>query len=79
MKLEDLADFTAAQLEALSDKQLEEILKPHFPNTRPEMVVKKEKQSNEPQLYLSPQKKAALAALEADGLDISFMKRKFKK
>lgn len=79
MTLEELADLPASELKKLTDKQLEEILAPYFPQTRPEMVVKEKKVEQQPQLYLSPQKQAALKALEEDGIDLSFLKRKFKR
>lgn len=79
MTLEELADLTADKLEKLTDKELEDILKPYFIHTRPELVVRAQPKKQEPQVYLSPQKKAALALLAAEGMDLGFMQRKFKK
>ena len=38
MTLDDLVECPASKLEALSDKELEAILLPYFPKTRPDMV-----------------------------------------
>lgn len=76
MTLSELAELTADKLEKLTDKELEEILKPYYNVTRPELAPKKQTTMQQPQLYLSPQKRAALAMLEAEGIDMSFLQRK---
>ena len=76
MTLEELCECSAEQLKAMSD---EELLK-HFQNylcvTRPEQAAKPRSEPSTPPVYISPQKKAALAALAAEGVDVSFMRRK---
>jgi hypothetical protein len=42
VKLEDLLECSADRLEALNDQELEAILLPYFPKTRPEMVARSE-------------------------------------
>lgn len=79
MTIEELSDLPVDQLEALTVEQLTEILKPKFPTTRPELVVRPVERKNDSiQMQLSPQKKAALAMLADEGVDLSFLKRKFK-
>lgn len=76
MTLSELAELTADKLEKLTDKELEEILKPYYNVTRPELAPKKQTIMQQPQLYLSPQKRAALALMEDEGIDMSFLQRK---
>lgn len=78
MTIEQLAEQTADKLKALSDEELDKVLRPYYTVTRPELIVRKEKKE-EPQMYLTPAKKEALALLQESGVDISFMKRKFKR
>lgn len=80
MTLEQLADAPADVLEKLKDDELLAIFKSYFPTCRPEMIVRKAKKVvMEEQVYISPQKRAALALLEERGVDLSFMKRKIRK
>lgn len=82
MTLEELCECSAEQLEAMTDAQLTEHFKKYFPVTRPEqarVVRQTAAERQAPAIYLSPQKKAALLKLEEEGLDLSFMKRKFRK
>jgi len=76
MNIEELADLPWEKLKALSDDELRKILEPYFNVTRPERQLKVEKKTIEPQMYLSPQKKAALAMLQEEGLDLGFLTRK---
>jgi hypothetical protein len=78
MTIEELANLTAEKLEALSDKQLIEILSPYFNVTRPELVqrVTEHKQSNNKILNLTPEKQKALALLQEEGVDLSFLMRR---
>lgn len=81
MTLEELLECDAATLEAMSDAQLHEHFKKYFPVTRPELVARPRTQTatKTPTVYLSPQKKAALAELQDLGIDLSFMRRKQNK
>lgn len=78
MTIEQLCELSAFQLEQLTDEQLLEYFKPFLTVTRPELVVRKPQKQQEPQMYLSPQKKAALEKLGDLGVDMSFMRRKKK-
>lgn len=78
--LEELCECSAEQLEAMTDAQLTEHFKKYFPVTRPEqarVVRQTAAERQAPAIYLSPQKKAALAALQDDGVDLSFMRKRF--
>lgn len=81
MTITQLAELTADQLKALTDKQLDEILRPYYTVTRPELAPKPVKNSEPKQqeLYISPEKRKALELLKESGIDCSFMDRKFKK
>lgn len=79
MRIEELAEWTPEKLEALTDQQLLEICKQYFNVTRPEMVEKKPKAIEQPQQYLSPNKRAALEMLQEAGVDVSFMNRRKKR
>lgn len=82
MTLEELADNTADKLEALSQEQLEAILKPYFPQTRPEIVQVNRPNvriSNEPAVILTKEKQAALALLAAEGCDVSELLKRRKR
>lgn len=68
--------MTAAQLAAMSDEQLLEHFKQYLDVTRPERVKRKREESIQPEVYLSPQKKAALAALAAEGIEIDMRRLK---
>lgn len=46
MTLEELCPLSADKLEAITDKELEEICKPYLPQTRPEYQAKREKKSS---------------------------------
>lgn len=80
MTIEELADLTSDKLKALSEEELRKILEPYFNVTRPERIEKVtvSKPAAE-QIYLSPQKKAALAMLAEEGVDMSFLKGKRRK
>ena len=79
MTIEELADLPIERLEKLSDKELEEILKPYFTVTRPEMVQRKTVAKPEPQIYLSPQKKLALEMLREQGVEVDMLMRRKRK
>ena len=76
MTIEELADLSADKLSKLTDSELDEILKPYYTATRPEMIVRKQ-HVTEPVIYLSPQKKLALEMLREQGVDVdALLKRK---
>jgi hypothetical protein len=60
MKLEELLECSADKIESLSDKDLEAILLPYFPKTRPEMVVREERKEAKPKV-LSPEEVSKIA------------------
>lgn len=76
MTIEELADLSADRLKALSVESLTEILKPYFTITRPELAPKRTERKESPILKLSPEKRAALALMSEEGVDLSFLKRR---
>ncbi len=82
MQLEQLLDCSADKLEAMSDAELLAHFEPFLKVTRPELAEKpRAKQEREQSVmnFMSPEKKARLAALAAEGIDVSFIKHKRKK
>jgi hypothetical protein len=81
MTIEDLANLDGDELRKLTPEQLDIILRPYYPLTRPEQRVRKEPEQPKQTLMstLTPAKRAALAELAQEGLDLSFMQRKIKK
>lgn len=81
MTIEQLAELTADKLAALSTEELDKILRPYYQVTRPELAPKPNvngKQVYEPMPYMTPGKKAAFEAMKAEGMDLSFLRRKKK-
>lgn len=78
MTIEDLAELSGEKLKALSDAELTEILKPYFNVTRPELAPRKTERKDNLILKISPEKRAALALLSEEGVDLSFLKLKRK-
>ena len=79
MNLDELADLSADKLESLSNEQLTEILKPYFTVTRPELAPKQNSSGyRQEQIPLTPQKRAALALMAEEGLDLGFLRMKKK-
>ncbi len=78
MTLEDLCECDAETLKKMTDTELLEHFKQYLTVTRPELAAKQPRTTQQPGLKLDPKKQAALAALAAGGLDLSFMKRKKK-
>lgn len=81
MTIEELAELSGDALEKLTDKELEEILKPYFIVTRPELAPRQEKkQYDAPLVSLTPQKMEALRLLKEQNpdLDLGFLRRKKK-
>lgn len=77
MTIEELLECSAAQLKAMTDEQLMEHFKKYLDVTRPERV-----QANKPKqeqlIYIPPTKAAALKMLEDQGVDLSFLRKKFR-
>ena len=61
MKLEELLECSADKLEALDDAQLEALLKPYFPLTRPELQVNRTERKPVQQKLMSPEEMAKAA------------------
>lgn len=87
MTLSELLDSDASTLEKLTDAQLLEYFKPFLSVTRPELaraahttssVGKRYAEQKSLPLYNDKQR-AALELMAANGVDISFMKRRIKK
>jgi len=81
MKLEDLLEMSADQLEKMTDKELEEWCKPFFDVTRPDRVraIKAKnpnhnKSNSSSKNYMPPAKRKALDALLGLGIDLSDVK-----
>lgn len=81
MTIEQITECTAEQLKAMTDEELLKHFQQYLIVTRPDQVqrVKQQPEKEMQKVYMSPAKKQALAELEASGIDISFMKRKFRK
>ena len=82
MKLEDLLECDGSTLQAMTDEQLLEHFKQYLCVTRPEQIratreVSRPKQ--QPIIYISPAKKAALEMLQANGVDLSWMNNNKKR
>lgn len=83
MTIEQLLDCSAEQLEKMSDAQLLEHFQKYLNVTRPEKAAAIREQrrptNNTPKsvtpVYLSPQKKLALAAMQEAGIDMEFTKK----
>ena len=79
MTIEELADLSADRLKALSTEELTEILRPYFNVTRPELAPKRSERKETPILkVISAEKRAALALLSEEGVDLSFLRRRKK-
>jgi hypothetical protein len=79
MTLEQLLECDAATLEKMTDEQLLEHFKPYLTVTRPELVVRKTNEPKPQQVYIPPAKKAALALLAEEGIDLSFVNKRKKR
>ena len=85
MSINDLATLSGPELKKLTDTQLDEILRPYYPLTRPE--YKKPRADGGGGGYkqqtllstLTPAKREALKDLEESGIDLSFMNRRIKR
>ena len=70
MTYEDILEMSASELEKLTDQQLEEVFKPYFNVTRPELVTKKAPKKTATGKVLDPEVLSKLQALGlADLLD----------
>lgn len=82
MTLEQLLDCSADVLEKMTDTELLAHFEPFLKVTRPELAEKpRAKVENKQSVmqFMSPEKKAKLAALAAEGVDVSFITHKRKK
>lgn len=83
MTLEELCEnHTVEQLKAMTDEALLKHFEPYFAVTRPEIAQRaqpKETQTTMNQVYMSPQKKQAMATLASLGVDMGFLKARKKK
>lgn len=81
MTLEELAESSASQLEAMSDAQLLEHFQKYLSVTRPELATKPTatKKNEAPVPTMSAQQRLALEQLAAEGVDLSFMKMRRRK
>lgn len=75
MTIEEILDCSAAQLKAMSDAQLLEHFKSFLTVTRPELATRP-KQTTIEKVTIDPKKQKMLAILAADGMDLSFLKKK---
>lgn len=77
-------NMSAAELEAMTDEQKMEVFRPCLNVTRPELAKVQHKQEtkqlkNFPVIEMTPQKRAALAMLASEGVDMGFLSRTRKK
>lgn len=82
MTIEELCKCSAAQLEALSDKELLEHFQKYLTVTRPELATKPVNSKPKEQVYVpqyTAQQKLALEQLAAEGVDLQFLQRRKKK
>jgi len=79
--LEDLVDFDSSQWDKLTEEEMHAIFKESLTVTRPEMAAKPRGQTNmaAPVINMTPNKAAALKALQLEGLDLSFMAKRKKR
>ena len=71
MTIEEALEVDVEVLIAMSPADIEKHFSQYLDVTRPERVKKKEEEK--PIVYLSPQKQAALAALQAENPDLDFL------
>jgi hypothetical protein len=78
MTIEEILDCSAEQLKAMSDEELLKHFQQYLCVTRPELAAKerKDKVPIVNPIFHDPKKKAALEALAATGIDISFIRRR---
>lgn len=76
MTLEQILDCSAEQLKAVSDAELLKHFEKYLCVTRPELAQRPTQQKTFVEQIIDPKKKAALAALAAEGIDLSFLKKK---
>ena len=81
MTIEELAELSGTELKKLTDEELDKVLRPYYIVTRPECVIRTEKKSQQTEMAinLTPQKRAALALMAEEGIDLSFLRMKRKK
>ncbi len=77
MTLSELLDCDAAKLEAMSDAELTEYFKPFFHVTRPEQAPRRAPSAAEAAIPAAEQ--AKFRQMEALGIDVKSLKRKFFK
>lgn len=75
MTIEQLLEYSPEQLKAMSDAVLLEHFQKYLTVTRPELATKPTKTIT-PEIIIDPKKKAAMAMLAAEGIDMSFMRKK---
>ncbi len=76
MTIEEILECSADQLKAMSDAQLLEHFQKYLTVTRPELATKPTKTTMKETIIVDPKKKAALAMLAAEGIDMSFLRKK---
>lgn len=77
MKLEELTDCTAEQLEKMTDAELLEHFKPMLNVTRPDRARIYQPQKQE-KLVMTPELQKKMDFLRDNGIDIGFLHRKKK-
>jgi hypothetical protein len=80
MTIDQLLGLNADEWDKISDEQLEAIFRPMFNVTRPDIAPKHHTRKQELVVqFMSPNKKAAIEALQLDGFDLSFLKKRKRK
>jgi hypothetical protein len=79
--IEEIIELPIEKLKAMTDEELLQHFKQYLDVTRPELAIRPKTMLDKPmqQVYADPKKKAALAALADSGIDLSFMRKKFKR
>lgn len=75
MTIEEILECSPEQLKAMSDAVLLEHFQKYLTVTRPELVTKPTKTTT-PEIIIDPKKKAAMAMLAAEGIDLGFLRKK---
>lgn len=75
MDIEKIVECSAAELKAMTDAELLQHFQKYLIVTRPELATKP-KQTTITEAPIDPKKKAALAMLAGEGIDLSFLKKK---
>lgn len=78
MTIEQVVEALPGELEAITDEQWLIFFKDSLDVTRPERVAERKPKQEQQLIYIPPAKAAALRMLEEQGVDLSYLKKKFR-